>query len=457
MKKTDTIIIGSGLTGLSTAHYLTKEHKDFLVLEKNSTYGGVIKTNRENGFTFEEGPNTGVLGTIEVVELFEDLKDYCQVEVAGENVKKRYILKEGKWNALPSGLGTAVGTPLFSLKDKFRILAEPFRKPGDNPHESLAELVKRRMGQSFLDYAIDPFILGVYSGDPNLLVPKYALPKLYNLEQNYGSFIGGSVKKKFEKKEESQKKVTRKVFSAKGGLSNLTKAIYEKAGKDKFHFNLQDLKIVPNNDKYYVTGIQNGKNIEFLANKIITTTGSFALPELLPFIAKSDIEKLSNLYYAKVIEIVLGWNTWNGFELDGFGGLIPHKEKRDLLGVLFLSSLLTNKAPDNGALLTLFMGGVRRSELTELSDDEVKKIVKAEIMDLMDLNEFKPDLMKIIRHNNAIPQYAADSGERFKTIEKLQNQYNGLILGGNMRDGIGMADRVKQGKILANQVLQLDK
>ncbi len=214
-KTTNIAIIGAGLTGLTTAFYLKKQHKDFLVLEENNRVGGVIHTQHQDGFTFEEGPNTGVLGSPEAAELFEDLGGLCSLETAGGNVNKRYILKNGEWTAMPMGLIDAVKTPLFTMKDKFRILAEPFRKPGTDPEEPLSELVKRRMGQSFLDYAIDPFILGVYSGDPSKLITKYAFPKLYNLEQNYGSFIGGSVKRMFRKKDERAKKATRKVFSVK--------------------------------------------------------------------------------------------------------------------------------------------------------------------------------------------------------------------------------------------------
>lgn len=449
----DVAIIGAGLTGLTTAHYLRKSNKKIAIFEKQDKCGGVINTVTQDSFTYEEGPNTGIVGTPEVADLFEELKDFCELEIANDEVDKRYILKNSKWEALPSGLIAGIKTPLFSLKDKFRLLGEPFRKKGKNPHENLAELVKRRLGQSLLDYAIDPFILGVYSGDPNILVPKYALPKLYNLEQNYGSFIGGAIKKKFEKKDEEAKKATRKVFSTKGGLSSLTNALYKSIGENNFHFNSDQLVIKPENGKYNISVSINGETKEFIANTVITTTGAFALPEILPFIDKNELKKLTSLYYARVIEVVLGFENWKGFNLDGFGGLIPHKEKRDILGVLFLSTLLKNRAPKNGALLTLFIGGVRRDELVDLSDEKVRELVEKEVKELMQLDEFNPELLKIIRHNKAIPQYGVDSGERFEAINQLESKYPGLILGGNMRNGIGMADRITQGKQMANRVI----
>ena len=61
----------------------------------------------------------------------------------------------------------------------------------------------------------------------------------------------------------------------------------------------------------------------------------------------------------------------------------------------------------------------------------------------------QPDLIRIFRHERAIPQYWSDSGERFRRIEELQTRYPGLILAGNMRDGIGMANRIHQGAMVA--------
>jgi oxygen-dependent protoporphyrinogen oxidase len=453
MEQKDVIVIGAGLTGLTAAHYLKIARVDFHVLEIMDRTGGVISSLKENGFSYENGPNTGVVGTAEVVDLFDSLNGTCEIEIAKDEVNKRYILKNGKWEKLPSGLVDGIKTPLFAWKDKFRILGEPFRSRGKNPHETLSQLVMRRMGKSFLEYAVDPFILGVYAGDPNYLIPKYALPKLYNLEQNYGSFIGGTIKKSFEKKDDQAKKITRKVFSAKGGLSNLTDALYSSAGIENFSLGAKNIQISWENGFYLVKYEKNNQNLEFSAKQLITTTGAFALDSLLPFFSKEKLSKITNLAYAKVIVIVLGFKKWKGWPLNGFGGLIPFKEKRDVLGYLFLSSFLENKAPEDGALLTIFMGGMRKKELVELSDEKIIEIVERETLDLMQLPEFKPDLIKINRYNHAIPQYGVDSGIRFETIEQLQKEYPGLLIGGNLRNGIGMADRIKQGKELADEAI----
>ncbi|MFP4289365.1 MAG: protoporphyrinogen oxidase [Bacteroidales bacterium] len=445
------VVIGAGLTGLTAAYHLRK--KDILVLEENPEAGGVIHTQRNDGFLYESGPNTGVVGTPEIVELFEELKGKCELEEANENNKKRYILKDGNWQPLPGSLKGGIQTPLFTLGDKIRLLGEPFRSKGKDPHETLSALVKRRMGQSFLDYAIDPFILGVYAGDPDVLVPKYALPKLYNLEQDYGSFIGGAIKKQMEKKTDQEKKVTRKVFSVKGGLSNLVIALFKSVGEDKFVFEAKGVEVLPQDDLFLINYHKNGKTFNVRTRNVISTTGAHQLPSVMPFIDKKDIGVLTGLHYARVVEVSLGFKEWEGMPLDAFGGLIPSRENRDILGILFLSALFSDRAPANGALLTVFIGGSRKEHLVNFTDDQIRNLVQKEVTDLMGLPSFHPSLFYINRYDHAIPQYDARSGKRFEVIRKLEALYPGLFLGGNMRDGIGMADRVKQGKNLAMNIL----
>lgn len=453
-RRKDCIIIGAGITGLTAAYYLKKKQKDFLVLDSNDRVGGVIKTISEKGFLFETGPNTGVLGQPEAAELFGDLGDKVKLEIASDQVKKRYVLKKGKWHALPSGLKQAISTPLFTTRDKFRILGEPFRRRGRNPEETLKDLVIRRMGNSFLDYAIDPFILGVYAGDPGALVPKYALPKLYALEQQYGSFIGGAIKKKLQAKTDREKKATRDVFSVKGGLQSLVNALYEYGGPDNFVLNADDTRITKNRDGWKIcTQEKGGLTKTYHANHVIITAGSHKLQKLLPELGQKQMDDLTNLRYAKVIEVAVGFKKWQGMPPDAFGGLIPFKESRDLLGILYPSAFLQNRAPENGQLFTLFMGGIRRPELFELDDEQIFETVKREFTSIMKVESFDPDLFRIFRYTHAIPQYGISSGARFEAVKQVERECKGLLLRGNFCGGIGLADRIRQGKLAADQII----
>jgi oxygen-dependent protoporphyrinogen oxidase len=440
----DIVIAGAGLTGLTLAYSLHKSGKKVIVIEKENRPGGVINTISELGFTFETGPNTGVLSTPELAALFDELKDHCQLEKANQGAKTRYILKKGKLEPLPSGLVSAITTPLFTLKDKFRILGEPFRKKGDDPDESLEQMVLRRLGRSFLDYAVDPFISGIYAGDPATLVTRFALPKLYALEQNYGSFIKGAIKKAKEPKSEAQLKATGEVFSVRGGLVKLISSLAGEIGEERLLTGINGTSIKLHTKGYLVTFTgSNGDQEEILTDSVITTFGGSGLQKMLPFIPEAAMKPIMSLKYAGVVQVAAGYNLWRGSPLDAFGGLIPSKEKRDTLGILFPSAIFEGRAPLKGALLSAFLGGVKKPEIINKSDDEIISIVLKEIAGT--LNEHsQPDLIRIFRYQQAIPQYGKSTGERLDCIQSIQKQYPGLILAGNIRDGIGMADRVKQ-------------
>jgi len=454
-KETDILVIGAGLTGLTTAHYLRKANRNFIVVERKNEIGGDIQTASENGFVFEKGPSTGVMSNDTVAELFDDIKAYCTLEGASKEVNKRYILKNGRWEALPAGLISGITTPLFRFSDKLRILGEPFRKPGTNPNETLDKFVIRRLGKSILEYAVDPFILGVYSGDPSYLVPRFALPKLYNLEQKYGSFIGGTIKLHREKARngELKKKHPHRIFSVEARLSNFMHGIYKSAGTKNFVLGVNELSISFENGIYHAQGkMEDGSLFSVKAKKVISTGGAYELSSLFPFIGKDKIEKIDNLHYARVAQVALGFKHWDGFHIDAFGGLIPFKENRDILGVLFPSAFLKGRAPKDGVMLSIFVGGVRRPEMADKTDDEIREIVKREVQDIMRMKTFEPDVFNIYRYKHAIPQYGADCEARFATIEQLEKQYPGLFLGGNLRNGIGMADRILQGKTMAESI-----
>ena len=441
-------MIGAGLTGLSTAFHLHRQGRDVVILEKADRVGGQIHTYHENGFTFESGPNTGVVSFPEVAELFQMLEGSCQLEIARESSKRRLIWKGNRFHELPCSPVSAITTPLFRLSDKFRILGEPWRKKGTDPDEPVGALAARRLGKSFYEYAVDPFVSGVYAGDPMKLTTRYALPKLYNLEANYGSFIRGAIAKAKEPKTDRDRLATKKVFSAVGGLQRLVEAL----SKDlRIITSANNLKVMPTADGQW-SCTYNGTE-EIVCRKVVTTVGAYALPALLPFIPEAQMQKMSSLFYAPIIQVILGVKNTRGLDFPAFGGLVPSKEQKRVLGILFPSSCFEQRCPDGGALYSYFIGGARHTDYLQKSDDEIREITLEAFHSMLKYPaDMQPDLLRIFRHEHAIPQYWSDSGERFATIETLQQQYPGLILAGNMRDGIGMGNRIHQGATIANSI-----
>jgi len=451
-KEVDVVVIGAGITGLTVAFQLIRKGLTVVVIEKQDRVGGQINSIRESGFIFESGPNTGVVSHPEVTELFQALYPDCKMDVAREEAKIRLIWKKGKFHALPAGLVAAVTTPLFSFSDKIRILFEPFRKKGTNPDESVGSLARRRLGKSFVDYAVDPFLSGVYAGDPERLITRFALPKLYNLEQNYGSFIRGAIKKASEPKSERDKLATKQVFSAEGGFDNLPASLTKAIGSENIKLSVSDIQLSQASDGWNV--VLPSTNEAYHSRYIVSTIGAYALPSIFPFIEKEQMDPISSLHYAPIVQVGVGFNNIGKYGVNAFGGLVPSCEKQKILGILFPSAFFSNRSPQDGATLSFFIGGRRYPEYVNKPDNEIEALITHGLHNMLYIpTHIKPDIIKIFRHEYAIPQYEADSEQRLKSISQIEQQYPGLILAGNIRDGIGMADRIKQGCRIASSLI----
>lgn len=450
--QTDVLILGAGITGLVTAFKLKKAGKKVVLLELRNRTGGQMETHSIDGFVLESGPNTGVLNNIHAMELFEELAERIQPETAQEAAKKRLIWKGRSFHALPSGLVSAVTTPLFSFSDKLRICLEPWRAKGTDPMESIAGISTRRLGKTFYQYAVNPFVSGVYAGDPERLVTRYATAKLYNLEQTYGSFVRGSIKLAKLPKTEQQKKVSKKVFSTPGGFGTLVQALTAAVGDENIRLNCGTLQVQPAANGFWsVESLALGERFE-TAN-VVSTVPAYSLPELLPFADQNDLTTIAQMPYAPVIQVGVGIRSDEGRTPLAFGGLVPAIEKKDVLGILFPSSCFVNRCPEGGSTLAFFMGGRNHPEMLTMSDEQIESMVRKALTEMLGFSQgYKPDVLRIFRHERAIPQYEADSEARLQAIERIQQAHPGLILAGGIRDGIGLSDRIKQASLIAESV-----
>ena len=457
---TQVVVIGAGLTGLTTAYWLSRKGVQVHVVETDSRIGGQIQTNHKNDYIYETGPTTGSVSTPEVAELMTDLAitsgGTCVLETAPDSSKRRLIWKGHRFHDLPSGPLGGLTTPLFRFTDKLRILGEPWRKKGSDPDESVGALARRRLGRSFVDYAVAPFISGVYAGNPDTLVTRYALPKLYRLEQDYGSFIRGAIAKMKEPKSDRDRLATKKVFSAQGGLSHIPHAEADYVGMEHISLGAMKVEVQPTETGWQTKFLNSNGDARCIRSRyVVTTCGAYNLPDLLPFVDKQRMDAITRLKYAPVIEVNVGMRHTYGGDYIAFGGLVPAVEQKRVLGILFPSACFSQRAPEGGALFSFFLGGVRQPEMLQLSDEDIQSLVIDGLHDMLKFpTEAMPDFIDISRHAKAIPQYEADSGSRFEAVASLERQYAGLVIAGNLRDGIGMAHRITQATTIANNIVE---
>lgn len=184
-------VIGSGITGLTSAFLLKQKKCPVEIYEASSRVGGVIQSVRKDGYLAEFGPNT-LLNTSKKIEHLIQMANLAGHVIFAEDVDQtRFLVRGGKVINMPS---TALGfltSPLFSWVAKFNLFMEPFRPRWKNKYEeTVAHFVRRRFGQEFLTYAIDALVAGIFAGNPERLSVMHGFPKLYQGEQKYGSLSG---------------------------------------------------------------------------------------------------------------------------------------------------------------------------------------------------------------------------------------------------------------------------
>lgn len=432
-------IIGGGITGLTAAWALTKAHHEVKVFEAGKEPGGVMQTHHEDGWLVETGPNTVMARSPKIGRLIYGLGLEDEWMFADDTANKRYIVRNAKTVPLPMGVGSFLSTDLFSLKAKLRLLREPFISAWDNrEEENLAHFVRRRLGDEFLDYAINPFVAGVYAGSPDSLSVKHAFPKLYELEQRYGSLIKGQIFGARErKKREETEKTKARLFTFKNGLQALPQRMAEQLGAS-VEYGAEVKRISGNEGSWKIdTGDKSFSDFD----AVICTVPLHQLDSIrFETRGTEQLDVLGDLYYPPVSVVATGFKRDQvEHPLDGFGMLIPEAEGRSMLGTLFTSSLFPGRAPEGHVLLTTFVGGSRQPEMAKRSTEDLYPFIENDLQDLLGV-QGKPVFLHHRQWPHAIPQYQVGYGKYLRAMKQFEEANPGFRFAGNFRGGISVSD-----------------
>jgi oxygen-dependent protoporphyrinogen oxidase len=455
-RRAQVAVIGGGISGLTTAHYLTGMGIDTRVIEKSDRTGGTIESQRIEGYLVDYGPNSGLDTTPLLGEMFHRLGTSSSLQYASDKAKNRYIVRNGRLHALPMGPGAFVKTPLFSPRAKLALLREPFIRPSDpKQEESLAEFVRRRLGREFLDYAINPFVSGIYAGVPEKLSVRESFPKLYDLEQQYGSLIKGTIKgmreRRRRRKSGEQSRASARMFSFAGGMQTIVDALSRELA-DRVHTGTIPLCVEKKDAGFAVHSRSADGDWALGCDAVVLAIPAYAYREIDFTMGLEVGEHLDRISYPPVSVVFFGYKANPAtVPLDGFGFLIPEKEKRGVLGTIWNSTLFPERAPAGGVSLTTFVGGSRQPDNALLDEGAIVDLVRADLNDLLGITT-KPDLVAIRCWERAIPQYNIGHTDIIRAIAAFENKTPGLYISGNFRGGVAISDCVGRAREVCDRV-----
>lgn len=451
---TDVVIAGAGLSGLTTAFLLRRRGVRVLVLEAAARAGGVIDSVLRDGALYERGPNSGLDTTPLINQLLSLAGVRDQRVDASAIAARRYVLRDGALLPLPMSPPAFLGTRLFSWRAKLGLLREPFvAKAAAGHEETVSDFVRRRLGDEFLDYAIEPFVAGIYAGDPDRLSVPAAFPRLAALEQDYGSLIRGQILGARQRKKNAERaKNAAASFSFRRGMQTLTDAL---AHEQHIDTDVCVTGLRREADGVFVLDCQRtagtGERFEVRAKAVVLAVPAYAATGIVSGIAPEAAAALAAIVYPPVATIASCYRRADvAHPLDGFGFLAPRKEGSPILGCLFSSSMFDGRAGDDTVLLTAFVGGVRSGPLAREPEEQIAASVAAALQG--HLGARQPLWQVVTRWPQAIPQYTLGHLQRMAAIERTEAATPGLRFCANWRGGVSVADCIKSAHATADAV-----
>jgi protoporphyrinogen/coproporphyrinogen III oxidase len=445
-------VIGAGITGLTAARKLHQAGFHVTLFEKNPRVGGAIITTQKDGWLIEGGPNS-LQQTPEVAALVHDLGLESQRAVANSSAKKRFIVRRGKLIPVPLSPPGLLTSPLFSIRARARVFAELLTRPRVRTTDtSLASLVSAHFGQEILDYGLNPFVAGVYAGDPEKLSARYAFPRLWQLERTHGSLLRGFRAEARERKARGDSTGVSPIISFTDGLQTLTDALAAELPAGSVRTDTAITNIIPGRP-WKIISTRDGAVATTEFEAVALALPASGLAQLVfGTLGERPLASLDHQPHPPVSSLFLGFKRDQiSHALDGFGALVPAREQRTLLGVLFSSTLFPGRAPDGHVALTVFAGGTRQPETARLSTAALRERV---LPDLREILEITGD--PVFTHHTfwpkAIPQYVVGHERFMEPLSRCEVQNPGLFIGGNTRDGISLPDCIKSGNALARKI-----
>lgn len=450
MKTVDYVIVGAGLSGLSTAWYLQQAGFSVQVLEAQAEVGGRISTSNQQGWQVDVGANSGLLSSQPIDALIDTLGLREQVLVANDQSKNRFVVRGGQLWALPLSIGALIKTPLVSPFSKLSLLWEPFRGRGVG-EESIGDFIRRRLGQEWRDWVLDPFVSGIFAGNPDKISVQAAFHKVWLMEKDQGSLFKGMIARMKARKQDraaGRYVPSNHMISFKQGMAALPKALANALG-DSVRCSTAVSRIEKDGQGWQVN-TADGQTL--IAQKVILTLDAPDAARLLAPLSPTASKLLQSIESPPLAVVALGFDREQiSHALDGFGVLIPRSLGIQTLGAIFSTSIFPQRAPEGKVLLSCFIGG-SRNPLVATRDEQtlIDQVVK-DLTPLLGIDG-QPEFSQVKLWPHAIAQYHLGHLDKVAQIRQaLAQDCPNVLTRANWHEGISVPDVVANAQRFAQQ------
>ncbi len=482
-----TAIIGGGIAGLAAAYELEKARAagapvEYTLFEARPRLGGSLASEIVNGAVLERGPDSFLSEKPAAAELCRELGLGAELLPSNDGARKTYIVVRNRLVSLPDGLMFLVPTKLiptaltrlFSLKTKVRMALELLHPPRPTglPDEAVATLVERHFGSETVDRLADPLLSGIFGGDSTQLSARSVLPRLVEMESEYGSLTRGmlAAHRKMRVKAATQKnnngvgsgqgeskarRAPRSIFTAlRGGMQQLVDAIQARLEPAAIRLSTPVVGLKTIADGWMVDAGGNAEHYD----SVIMASPAWAAGVLLGAVDAELGEELGGIPYSSSITVNLIYDQAAIGRLpDGFGFLVPVKEGRAMLACTFVHRKFLGRTPPDKAVFRAFLGGVNNEAMLTETDAVLVATVRRELNEILGDSIFpavvEPVHTQVSRWRRAMAQYSVGHHERTQRIAARVAALPGLRLAGNAYDGIGIPDCIRLGRQAARELM----
>ncbi len=451
MNTNDVAVVGGGYSGLAVAHFARKRGLSAVVLEKEPTPGGKVVTVREDGNVVELGPLGWLDKEPAVTEMAADLGLTPVPAAPAEKI--RYLLRRGKITALPSGPGSFLTTPFLTMGGKLRVMAEPFIKAKrDDADESARSFARRRLGKQMADAFFEPFVSGIYAGDPGRLSAPGAFPLLAGWERESGSLVRGAVKymrAKAKRRKAGEPVGTGSLCSFSGGLADLAEAGTKALGDDC------RLGVAP--DRARKDGdcwvLERDGQEEARARQLVMACPAPATAAILREEAPDLVDAAEGIRGDPLCVVAATFRREQIREQvdDGFGFLAARSEGFRPLGVQFAHAIFPDQTADGLAQIRVLIGGSFDKEAHALDDAGLYQACFGPLEGLLGISG-DPVQTWHRRVMGGVPQYEMGHLERVARIDAAAARLGGLHFAGDSFSGVGVVKAFARAKEVAENL-----